>query len=110
METDEEWATRMAPLLCADATAADRLTTSAVSEGVPGMPLAVNPVLNEQVLAFLKKNCRHCFGEGWVRAWIYLDEDTQMRQRMVCKCARGRFLKANAKRVREVGGKLEWIA
>lgn len=81
------------------------------TELVPVEPVATTKaVLNEQVLAFLKRGCRHCWGEGWVRVWVYLDEDTMMRERRICKCARQRFLKANKAKVHEVGGRLEWIA
>lgn len=67
-------------------------------------------VLNEQVLAFLKKNCPHCWGSGWVRNWVFLDEDTQIRKLNVCKCARSRFMKANSAKVKQTEDGLEWVA
>src|SRR5882762_3338521 len=70
---------------------------------------AAKAVLNEQVLAFLKKNCRHCWGKGLLRVWVYLDEDTQVRQQRICRCARDRFLKANKTKIRETPEGLEWL-
>jgi hypothetical protein len=48
-------------------------------------------VTNEDVTSFASKKCRMCFGTGWQRKWVYLDENHAERTTGFCGCATRRF-------------------
>ncbi len=70
------------------------------------------PVTNQDVVKYASKKCKHCLGTGWLRRWVFLDEDHQERRHGFCGCATRRFnaLVVEAGRVQKTPlGEYVWL-
>lgn len=67
----------------------------------------MKPVLVGEVVRHAKPSCKSCHGTGAVARWAYLDANNQTRKEEVCRCARKRFLKANADKL-EIPSEGNW--
>jgi hypothetical protein len=69
----------------------------------------MNPVTNDEVTSYASRKCKTCNGTGWLRTWIYLDEDHMERQTGFCGCATRRFNeKAKHKIEKDEQGRVFW--